>query len=273
MRHCLYFYLFAIALASCDSNTSPSNNTQLSATPSGIAFGSVDTGTTASRQLILTNTGTASLTITAFSITGTGGASYTLSVPALPPKTMQPNEALNTTIDFLPQTIGQHHAALLILMSAGSPLTVSLDGEGKAPTGGGLQTGQLKATISDGGNFSASNAVAISGTLTFNIFATVKAFGTASDSVKMNLFIPKQNNFPYTVTVSGDENALIDYCIVGAGGICNSFRTDKTNGSGTITVEKLENNIIEGTFSATLAGIPPMTGTKTITNGQFKASF
>jgi hypothetical protein len=136
-----------------------------------------------------------------------------------------------------------------------------------------LQTGQLKATISDGGSFAASNALATSSAVTFNILATVKTTGTTSDSVKINLFIPKQNVFPYSITIAGDDHALIDYCIVGPGGVCTSFRANKTLGSGTIMVQKLENNIIEGTFSATVVGIAPAVGSKMITNGQFKASF
>ena len=103
----------------------------IAATPTSINFGNVVVGNLTSELLTVSNTGTANLTISSLTQSGTGFTWSGLSVPA----TLTPGQSANLSIDFDPATTGSQSGSIsLASNAAGSPLVVSLTGTGTAAT-------------------------------------------------------------------------------------------------------------------------------------------
>jgi YVTN family beta-propeller protein len=96
-------------------------------------FGNQPVGTTsASQQVSITNTGTATLAISSISITGTNSGDFAATPCALPAQVL-PGASCNIQIDFTPTASGTRNATLSITDdAAGSPQVVSLTGVGTA---------------------------------------------------------------------------------------------------------------------------------------------
>jgi hypothetical protein len=100
---------------------------QLAATPSSVNFGSVTVGSTASQTITLTNSGTASTTVTQAAVSGAG---YTLSGPTLP-LTLAPGQNASYTATFTPAAAGNATGNISIASNAAnSPLSIPLSGTG-----------------------------------------------------------------------------------------------------------------------------------------------
>ena len=97
-------------------------------------FGNQLVGTTsASQQVSITNTGTATLAISSISITGTNSGDFAATPCALPSQVL-PGASCNIQIDFTPTASGTRNATLSITDdAAGSPQVVALSGVGTAP--------------------------------------------------------------------------------------------------------------------------------------------
>jgi hypothetical protein len=103
----------------------------LSITPASFAYGSVVDGQTKSQTFTLTNTGSASLTISQLSV---GGAGYSVSGLATP-STIAAGATATLNAVFAPTTAGSLPGTITILSNApGSPSTVALSGTGVAGT-------------------------------------------------------------------------------------------------------------------------------------------
>jgi hypothetical protein len=99
----------------------------LSITPASFAYGSVVDGQTKSQTFTLTNTGSASLTISQLSVSGTG---YSVSGLATP-STIAAGASATFNAVFAPTTVGSLPGTITISSSAsGSPSTVALSGTG-----------------------------------------------------------------------------------------------------------------------------------------------
>jgi len=103
----------------------------MSLTPPSISFGSVVVGSTVSQAIIVSNTGTAALTVTQAAITGPGFSMSGVSVPL----TISPGQQTTATIAFSPTSAGNASGSLTITSNASStPVTVSLSGTGVTET-------------------------------------------------------------------------------------------------------------------------------------------
>lgn len=137
-------------------------------------FGNVALGLNASRPVTITSTGTAALTISSASISGTG---YSLSGAALP-LTLNPKQTATLNVRFVPTAAGSRTGALTVKSNAATnpTATVSLSANATStqPTissvspNNGSTTGGTSVTIT-GGNFASG--------------ATVKFGSTAASSV------------------------------------------------------------------------------------------
>jgi len=97
----------------------------LTVTPTSLSFGATTIGQTASLSILITNTGTASVTISSDSISGTG---FTLSGLSLP-LVLSPSQSQSFAVDFAPQTYGTFSGlATLNSNATDSPTTASLSG-------------------------------------------------------------------------------------------------------------------------------------------------
>jgi hypothetical protein len=111
-------------------------SSQLTASSTSVSFGNVTVGTSTGLPVILTDDGTANVTISAVSVTGTGfSASGGTNV------TLSPNKSVTITVNLNPTGVGAVQGTLSVSSNASnSPLKLPLSGTGvaKAP-----QTSQL----------------------------------------------------------------------------------------------------------------------------------
>ncbi|HTZ73918.1 MAG TPA: choice-of-anchor D domain-containing protein [Candidatus Aquilonibacter sp.] len=124
---------FSVTLSATDS-TGTGNATltltiasgpQLSVNPTSLAFGNVNVGSNSSKTVTLTNSGGATLNITAATISGAG---YTMS---LQPTSIGAGANTIFTVTFIPTTGGSASGSVSITSNApGSPTTISLGGTG-----------------------------------------------------------------------------------------------------------------------------------------------
>lgn len=123
---------------------------QLAVNPSPVNFGSVQVGSSLSQSAVLSNTGSANLTISQTTVSGAGFSISGLGMPF----TLAPGQSVRLTTTFAPQSSGSLSGSLSLAYSTpknkthgkGSPssnylATVSLTGAGAAP-------GQLAANPS-----------------------------------------------------------------------------------------------------------------------------
>jgi hypothetical protein len=103
----------------------------LSITPASFSFGNVAIGTTDSQTIRLSNTGTAALTVSQVSVTGSAFSTTGLTLPL----TLNPGQASTFNAQFSPTSTGGASGSLTITSNApGSPATVALTGTGVAAT-------------------------------------------------------------------------------------------------------------------------------------------
>lgn len=100
----------------------------LTATPSSLSFGSAALNTTASQTVKITNTGSASATITQDSVTGAG-----FSTGLTTPLTLGAGQSVNATVVFIPTTSGALSGKLSLTSNGTAVLTVPLSGTGVTP--------------------------------------------------------------------------------------------------------------------------------------------
>ncbi|HXX18174.1 MAG TPA: choice-of-anchor D domain-containing protein [Candidatus Acidoferrum sp.] len=101
----------------------------LTANPASISFGNLPVGDTASVAVTLTNGGTAAVSITGSSVTGTGFSMSTLS-----PQTLNPTQTASFNVTFAPTAAGSVSGSVSITTNGpGSPLKINLSGTGTQP--------------------------------------------------------------------------------------------------------------------------------------------
>lgn len=110
-------------------------NSKLALSDASIDFGEVDTGKSASRDLVITNIGTAAVSVNELTLSGAGLSAYSVEHSALP-KTLQPADTLMAKITFAPTGGVSYDASLGIAPDEGSTLNVLLHGAGKVDTSG-----------------------------------------------------------------------------------------------------------------------------------------
>ena len=101
-----------------------------SASPSPLAFGNQPKNQPNTLPLTVTNSGTAPLTVSQISITGTNASAFTFTPPTLP-FTVAAGKTATVTVTFTPTTAGNYSATLTFTDNAAdSPQSVSLSGTG-----------------------------------------------------------------------------------------------------------------------------------------------
>ncbi len=100
---------------------------QLNATPPELSFGMVSTGRSATKQIVLTNTGNAAVKIASLSAHGVGLTTNGLT----PPVTLNPSENLTVTASFAPTSAGSAMGSITVVSDAtNSSLTIPSTGTG-----------------------------------------------------------------------------------------------------------------------------------------------
>lgn len=105
---------------------------QLSNNPTNLSFGTVTVGTSSALPIIVTNTGTASATVSQYSATGLG---FTISGPKMP-FSLAPGQSTSVTVSFAPSIVGTATGTASVVSNASnSPTSVSLTGTGETAVG------------------------------------------------------------------------------------------------------------------------------------------
>lgn len=246
---------------------------QITATPSTVSFGSVATGSNSSQTISLSNPGTANLTITQASVSGTGFSMTGLSVP------VTINAGKNTTFnaDFSPTSTGSATGSITLTSNApNSPMTISLSGTGAAATltltatppsltfGNVLvgntsslnvsltNTGNSSVTISQvttsGAGYSASGVApnttltpGQSATLTVSLTPTSTGSATGSVTITSNA-----SNSPTTVTLTGGSH-LVDLSWTASTSVVVGYNVYRGTVSGGPYATKLNSAVVPGT--------------------------
>ena len=201
---------------------------QLSANPASLSFGSVAVGANGTQQIVVSNTGTAAVSISSITVSGSG---YTVS-GVTTPATVNPSSSLTLTATFTPTAAGNDtgtitiasnasNASLAIALSgtatqAGisvSPPSFSFgsltDGQTKSQTFSITNTGTASLTVSQiavsGNGFSVSGlttptSIAAGASASFTASFAPSTVGNLTGSVSISSNAP---NSPDTVTLSG----------------------------------------------------------------------
>jgi Abnormal spindle-like microcephaly-assoc'd, ASPM-SPD-2-Hydin/Protein of unknown function (DUF1573) len=225
---------------------------QLSANPASLSFGTMATGTSTSKPITLTNTGSAAVDISSATVTGTGLAISGLATPA----TLKPSESVTVNASFDPPSVGSISGSIKIVSNAGnSPLTIPVSGVGAqaglaiSPTSfsfGNVVDGQTKSqpiTVTNTGSAALTIADV---TVTGNAFsvsglATPVAIDAGHTVTFSALFAPTIAG-PQTGTISISSNAP------------NSPNVLSLTGSGTAASVTLSSNPSSVSFSGVNVG-------------------
>ena len=143
----------------------------LSASPTSLNFGNVTVGTQSVLPIILTNTGTGSVTITQDTITGAGFSSSGLSLPF----TLAAGKNTDVSITFAPTATGSVTGSASVVSNASnSPAVVSLSGAGvnahyvdlswTASTSTGVTGYNVYRGTTSGGPYTQLNSSLVAGT-------------------------------------------------------------------------------------------------------------
>ncbi len=246
---------------------------QISATPSSVSFGSVATGTTSSQTIRLSNPGSANLTISQASVSGSGFSVTGLSVPIA----ITPGTSMTFNAGFAPNSTGSATGSITLTSNApNSPMTISLSGTGAAATltltatppnltfGNVLvgntsslnvsltNTGNSSVTISQvtasGAGYSASGVVpnmtltpGQSATLTVSLTPTSTGSATGSVTVTSNA-----SNSPTTITLTGGSH-LVDLSWTASTSVVVGYNIYRGTVSGGPYATKLNSAVVPGT--------------------------
>ena len=213
---------------------------QLVPTPTTAAFGTVTTGTTNSQTISLTNGGSATVTISSVTVTGTGFSTTGITAPV----TILAGRSTTFNAVFGPNTAGSVTGSVTLVSNApNSPLSISLSGTGMAATRllglsssslsfGNVNVGSnasLTTTLTNNGNSNLTiSGVTVSGTgysdsgvtsgetLTPNQSITItaqfapSAAGVVSGSVSI---ASNATNSPAAITLSGTGVAATPHTV------------------------------------------------------------
>jgi hypothetical protein len=197
--------------------------------PTSVNFGNAVVGTTLSQVLIIANTGTATLSIT--QVTETGSAFFSVSGFSLP-LNVGAGQQTTITAAFLPTSVGAASGSISIVSNApGSPLAIPLSGAGIAATFllGANPTSLSFGNVNVGSNLSLSTTLTNTGNSTVTI-SSVSVSGTgfsASGVAAGTSLTPGQ-----TATLN------VAFAPAAAGGVTGSVTvtSNATNSPATITL-------------------------------------
>src|SRR6476660_1704454 len=136
------------------------NSGQISVVPGSVSFGNVTVNTTNTQTIKLTNSGTANLTVSQATVSGSGFSTSGLTLPA----TLGPGLSTNFNVAFAPASAGSVTGSVTVVSNAtNSPATLALSGTGVSNTPPSV------AITSPGNGTSVSGSITVSGTASDNV--------------------------------------------------------------------------------------------------------
>jgi hypothetical protein len=265
------------------SGSGTATQAQLTISPTPVAFGNVNVGSSAMQNVTLTNPGNAPLNISAASITGSG---YSMSLTA--PATINAGQNSTFTVTFAPTSAGSASGSISITSNApGSPANIPLSGTGvqaqiaASPTSinfGNVATGSSNSqtvTLRNNGNatltfsqvnvtgsgfsitgLTTSTTIAAGSSVTFNAGFAPTSTGSVNGSITL-----VTNGSPTQLTINLTGTGQTATFLLGANPTSLNFGSVATGSSSSLTVT-LTNN---GNSNLTISGV-------TVSGARFSAS-
>jgi hypothetical protein len=203
----------------------------LAASPTSIAFGSVQVGNTQSQSETLRNSGGSALHIPNATVTGAGFATSGLSVPT----TLNAGQSLTFSVTFTPQSSTSVTGGLTLTADGSVPsLSVSLSGAGTSP---GLLT-VTPATVNFG-NVTVGVTQRQSGTLTAGgAGVTVSSVASSNPEfaltgLSLPLTLSVGQSAPFTLTFTPQASGVASATITFASNATNPPVAESVTGTGT----------------------------------------
>jgi Abnormal spindle-like microcephaly-assoc'd, ASPM-SPD-2-Hydin/Protein of unknown function (DUF1573) len=223
----------------------------LSANPASIPFGAVIDGASASVPVTLTNTGTAAVSITAHSITGTGFTLTGWTAPA----SLTPGQTTSFTVTFAPTTAGSKTGSVSITSNApGSPLVINLTGSGTASQA--AMTINPSPVAFNNINVGSNSTQTVTLTNTGNAALNISAATISGTGYTMNLTAPKTinagANTQFTVTFAPTTSGSLAGSILITSNAAGSPATISLSGAG--TQAQVAASPTSATFSSVIVG-------------------
>ena len=153
----------------------------LSLNPTSVGFGSVASGSSSSKSVVITNTGNASLTISQATVTGAGYAASGLSLPL----TLAAGASTSFVVSFSPSTSGAANGNVALVSTApNSPMNLPLTGTGAAAPVAQLSTNPASVSF---GNVIVGNTGTHSVTVsnTGNVSVTISQIATSGSGFNL----------------------------------------------------------------------------------------
>jgi len=211
----------------------------LSANPTSLSFGNVNTGSTGTLSETITNIGGTSVTVSQVGVTGTG-----LSVSGITtPLTLNAGQSTNLTVSFAPGTGGAVSGTLTITSTASNPtLTIPVSGTGVAP--GALTANPTSLSF---GNVSTGSKGTLSETITNTGTTSVSI---SQISVNGSGFSVSRVNAPLTLTASQSTSFTVSFAPTSSGSATGTLTITSDAPNPTLTVSLSGTGVTPGTLSA-----------------------
>src|SRR5579885_466430 len=192
----------------------------ISASPSSLGFGNVNTGSNSVLPVVLTNSGNSNVTISSVSVSGAGFSASGISAGQI----IAPTKTATLNVTFAPAATGSVTGSVSVLSNASnSPATIGLSGAGVAPV-----TYRISGTLSGAGGAGAT--VSLSGSSTATTLAS--ASGSYSFTVLNGSYTVTPSNAGYSfspasqpATVNNGNVSNINFTASTASGTCATSTT------------------------------------------------
>jgi Abnormal spindle-like microcephaly-assoc'd, ASPM-SPD-2-Hydin len=221
----------------------PTQQGQVSISPSSLAFGNVNVGSSASQKVSISNSGSAPFTVTAYSCFGTG---FTVTGPAAP-FTVAAGQSASFTAKFSPGASGDSTGDISIATTEPSTLaTVALSGAGVVRKINASSTNLSFGIVAVGNTKSQTVTLTNTGTGSVTISQAVPS-GASVGIAGLTL--------PETIAAGSSEQFSVTFTPAAAGSITGSISlvSDATNSPLAISISGT------GTAGALLLGVSSST--------------
>ncbi len=249
----------------------------LGLSPASLSFGSVNVGTATTKTVSLTNSGSAALTISNASVSGTGFSISGLSTPV----TLNAGQSTSLTVSFDPAAAGNSVGSISITSnSTGSASTVALSGTGVSlvlnVTPSSVSFGSVATGTSNSQTITLSNAGVVSLTISQ---ALVSGSGMSMTGMTAPLTIAAGKTSSFNVVFDPAASGAVAGSVTLVSNATDSPLSIALSGTGTVSTQLLSvspaslsfGNVTDGSTSQ-LSDTLTNTGTSNVTISSVGAS-
>jgi hypothetical protein len=211
----------------------------LTANPSSLAFGSIQTGSSANLSETLSNTGGSTITISQANVTGSAFSISGLTLPL----TLTANQSVTFTATFAPTSGGAASGNLSVVSNApNSPLNIALSGTGTA-------SGQLAVTPSSlsFGNVTVGSSSSLNGSLNASGASVTITSASLNNSefvlsgISLPATLAAGQSAPFTVTFTPQASGATSASLSFSSNAANSPGVQTMTGTGTAPTQQSVN--------------------------------